>query len=260
MNQFFQAIPDVTLKTWVPDLKNILIEEDDAVMAIDGSQIIPKFMPRDDQGQIIFPDNFLEKINQALEVDKNIKNPIVNMITSPFGFPSDDMKNYRKYPNEVGQMRKKDQYELELSKFARKLKLIPGIQNLLNMQYQRIFGSVRDNQMKIGVHIRRSDLKTDVTILELDLVMEQISNQHIGQVIFVCSDDYQLQERYVKKYNFRSYQDPGKVENNLVGVQKGLVDLYLLACCQHIYGTKNSSFGYYSWILSDDEATYQIHS
>lgn len=257
---FFQSPPDIILKTWVPDLIKHLENDPDqpAIMAWDGSKIIPDFLPRDSNGKIKFPSNFMNLMQAPLHI-KRSKNLIINMPTSPFGFPEDPMQTYRKYPQIAGITLKKSQYELELSKFARKLKLISGIQNIVNFQYNKIFAPF--NQKKIGIHVRRTDLKTQVTAMQLDQAIKKIVQEFPEACFFICSDDYQLQQSYCQKYpKFKSYQDPEKVLNNIQGVQKSLIDLYLLGCCDYIFGTKGSSFSYYSWMLARDSCLFQIHS
>lgn len=258
LNCFFQPMSDVTLKTWIPNLVPKL-QNTGAELILDGSKIIPVFMPKDQNGKPIFPSKFLEMMREPLRI-KRKQNIIVNMPTTPFGFSEDPMEDYRRYPSVVGQPRTKTQYELELSKFARKLKLIPTIQNLLNFQYRTIFYPFE--KQKIGIHIRRTDLKTSVTYEQLDRVIKEIIQRfHPKQYdIFICSDDYGLQQKYVKQYNLKSYADPSKVNNNIQGIQKALIDLYLLACCDHIFGTKSSSFGYYAWMLARDSTIFEIHS
>lgn len=256
VNCFFQAIPDVTLKTWVPNLIKQL-EEEGATMLHDGSLIIPSCMPKDERGMPKFPPNFLDLIRKPLVIPKT-ENGIVNMPTTPFGFETDEMEKYRRYPEEPNQPRKKTQYELELSKFARKLKLIPTIQNVLNFQYRHLFNPYK--KPRVGVHIRRTDLKTTITPGQLDLIMNEIHEKYQGHIIFVCSDDYQLQQKYVKLYGWRAYQEPIKTKNSIQGIQKALIDLYLLGCCDIILGTKCSSFSYYAWMLAKDDAIFEIHS
>lgn len=260
LNCFFQILPDITLKTWVPKIVSQL-QADGAQLIFDGSQIIPMFMAKNEKKVPIFPKNFLEMIKKPLKIPR-AKNIIINMPTTPFGFEEDPMEQYRRYPEIPNQPRTKTQYELELSKFARKIKLISSIQNLVNFHYRKIFSPFEKN--KVGIHIRRTDLKTQITNEQLDVIINNIVNKHSNKIIFICSDDYDLQEKYVSKYSnshlIRSYQDPSKVNNNIQGIQKSLVDLYLLSCCDYIYGTKSSSFSYYSWMLARDSTVFEIHS
>jgi hypothetical protein len=90
----------------------------------------------------------------------------------------------------------------------------------------------------------------------IDTYYKKFSKSH---VFWICSDDPFLQEKYTTLYtDMISYNDPNKYKNNLLGVKESLVDLYLLAYCDHIVGTKGSSFSYYSWILSNDDTLFEI--
>lgn len=257
LNFFFQGVPDITLKTWVPNLiAQIFNEYPGTVMLYDGSKIIPEFMPKTDHGQVIFPSNFLDLVNQPLSFERK-KNVIINLPTKPFGFIEDNMKLYLEYPMEPGVIKHKTLYERELSKFARKLRPIRSIQNIIDYYLSR-FSAERP---RVGIHLRRTDLHTKVTQKRLDDVMDKyIKKYQITHQIYFCSDSAELQHRYVSKYNLTTYADDRKTQNNLEGAQKALVDLHLLASCNHILGTSRSSFSYYSFILADDQSTYEIHS
>jgi hypothetical protein len=279
LNCFFQPLPNITLKTWVPNLIEMLQKENANFQIIhDGSLIIPEYMNKSADGQLIFPPNFAQLIQAPLAFPR-IKEGIINMPTHPFGFSEDPMHLYRKYPQEVGRSRNKTQYERELSKFARKLQPIPTILNIIR-HHQQIFNrhAGTPNNLnpldpnaippppkpKLGIHIRRTDLKTTVTTQSLDQTMDKYVNQYQNtHSIFLCSDDYNLQHRYVQRYpkaRICSYSDVAKTANNLNGAQKALVDLYLLGSCDHILGTKGSSFSYFSWMLASDQTTFEIHS
>ena len=93
-----------------------------------------------------------------------------------------------------------------------------------------------------------------------DILARYVSYFKTNFYIFVCSDDYQLECRLVKQFNLLSYNDESKTFNNLSGVQKAIVDLYLLSSCQIILGTKGSSFSYFAWMLSNDTTLYEVHS
>lgn len=263
LNCFFKRIPNITLKTWIPQLADHL-KTQGVHMLYDGSKIIPEFMDHDPSGKVIFPDNFSQLINAPLKFAR-ANNVIINMPTHPFGFTEDPMELYRKYPQDVGQAKIKSQYELELSKFARKLTPITSIENIIKYYLTRINPpDDKNNKKKLGIHIRRTDLRTSVTQEELDKVLDSYINKYqSSHRIYLCSDEYNLQHYYSQRYSNRdlvTYPDATKTHNNLTGAQKSLVDLYLLASCDHILGTKGSSFSYFSWMLASDQTTFEIHS
>lgn len=263
LNCFFKHIPNVTLKTWIPQLADNLKAQGVNII-YDGSKIIPEFMDHDASGKVIFPDNFRELIDLPLKMIRD-KNVLINMPTNPFGFTDDQLN--RKYPQDVGQAKIKTQYERELSKFARKLAPITSIQNIINYHLLQFNPELNVNNIrknKLGIHIRRTDLQTSVTQSNLDQILdsylEKYKNSHR---IYLCSDDFDLQSHYTQRYSnydLITYNDISKTHNNLTGAQKALVDLYLLASCDHILGTKGSSFSYFSWILASDRTTFEIHS
>jgi hypothetical protein len=255
---FFKNIPNVTLKTWVPNIVDTLVKESAVKLIYDGSLVIPEFMKRDRKGNIIYPRNRMKLITQPLRFPR-YNNVIINMPTHPFGFDNDTNHLLMKhtYPINAG-VKEKDQYELELSKFARKLEPINDLENVIRYYRNRIDDSMKtaEKKYKMGLHIRRTDLKTNISLDTLDHIVDKYYNIYKNDHVFwICSDDYNLQQRYTSIYpDLISYQDP----NNLAGIKKSIIDLYLLAYCDHIVGTKGSSFSYYSWIISKDDTLFEV--
>ncbi len=262
LNCFFKKLPNITLKTWVPELIDNLKREGNA-MVYDGTEIIPQFMQKNPDGSTKFPSDFNLLISRPLGFPR-MNNIIVNMPTHPWGFDDDPMATYKNYPNEPGMIKVKSQYERELSKFAKKLEPISSLLSLIR-HHQSLFNDSTKSLghvKKLGIHIRRSDLKTNVTDEQLDNIIDKYVNQYTrSHGIWITSDDLEIQNRYLSKYpKVIGYTDPTKTQNNLVGVQKALVDLYILASCDHILGTAGSSFSYFSWMLANDSTTFEIHS
>jgi hypothetical protein len=262
LHLFFKNIPNIKLKTWVPELVNILSQSSDIKLLYDGSALIPIFMKKNFNGRPIYPKNMADLINQPLKFPR-YKNVIINMPTHPFGFDTDNniLLNKHTYPIQPG-IREKDQYELELSKFSRKLEPKDDI-FLIIQHFRKLLDSALDaseKKYKIGLHIRRTDLASSMSLSTLDKMIQTYYNKFSKTHIFwICSDDPSLQEKYTTLYtDMISYNDPDKYKNNLLGVKESLVDLYLLAYCDHIVGTKGSSFSYYSWILSKDDTLFEI--
>ena len=272
-NHFFKKIPNITLKTWVPTLIEQLKKENPKIEILhDGTKVIPPFMGRDPSGNIVFPSNFEEMVKSPLKFPRKQDVAII-MPTHPFGFddetylPSPIDEEHR-YPVKAG-LRKKNQYELELSKFARKLEPISSIQQIID-QLKSEFEKANNNKAnnnsnnsgkKIGVHIRRTDMRTEMEQEEFDVVIDSLIIRHRFDTIYVCSDDYDLQTNVTKRnpnVKLLSYNDATKTVNNLLGAQKSMVDLYLLAECDKIYGTRSSSFSYFSWMLANDSSTFEI--
>lgn len=263
LHYFFKSIPNIVLKTWVPGLIEGLLKKDaDLRLLYDGSVIIPLFMKKDQKGHIIYPKNMADLIREPLKFKKD-KNIIINMPTYPFGFDHDTniCLDKHTYPVESG-IREKDQYELELSKFSRKLEpnndILHIIQHLRNLLDQAL--DVSGKKYIIGLHIRRTDLVSSMSMSELDNIISSYYNKFSKTHLFwICSDDSSLQTKYTTIFSdMISYNDLEKYKNNLVGVKKSLIDLYLLAYCDHIVGTKGSSFSYYSWMLSSDDTLFEI--
>jgi hypothetical protein len=262
LHYFFQDIPNVILESWTENLvPTLTYNNNDITMLWDGSLIVPEYMERDKKGNLICPPNFLELINQPLKFELK-QDVIINMITSPFGIQSDkDEEIHRHYPTETNKPRTKTQYEKELSLYAKKLKPIKDIQTTINF-YEQQFEQMNINHLpRMGIHIRRTDLATTVTQEQLDTIIDTYIQKNQQQyVIYLCSDDINIQKRYADKYQILTYTDVTKTYNNLEGAQKAVVDLYMLGSCNYILGTKSSSFSYYSFILSKDDTIFEIHS
>ena len=264
---FFKKLPNITLKTWVPTLVEQLQRDNPKITILhDGSKVIPSFMEKDRLGRIVFPANFEEMIKSPLKF-KREQDVLINMPTHPFGFEDDPpLQSVEdgewRYPQEPG-IRFKSQYELELSKFARKLEPVNQIQQIIDYWRSRLdtlANTGHKKKSKMGLHIRRTDLKTDMDQEQLDQRVDTWINRHgKDHVFWITSDDYDIQWRYTSKYSSAlGFPDATKNENNLNGSQKSLVDLYLLAHCDHILGTKGSSFSYFSWMLSKDSTKFEI--
>lgn len=271
---FFREIPDIELAIW-PDGEIRMIWQtlrenwlDRGVEIIyDGTQVIPELMNND------FPSDFAQKISESIMTkipqspEEQKKEVAIVMPTSPFGIEGVDqasqvVRNYRQLFASGDEMkpRFKNTFEKQLAKFGRKLKPIGQLQRVIDFQARMLR---RGGQRLLGIHIRRTDLETRVGLEELDSRIAKIYHDYYGvgkYQVMICSDDYQLEERYVKRYGFWHYFDRRKADNNLEGVQKSLVDLYLLASCDLIFGTRGSSFSYLSFILAKDSTQFGIHS
>lgn len=258
---FFREMPDIILKTWDYKLINKLLKEGNT-MIWDGSKIIPEFMERDEKGNLRYDGNFIEMIKKPIKLHFK-ENVIINMPTSPFGYDGDNINHItRDYIMPCGIPIKKTTYEKELSKFARKLRPIEWIENIIRFYDNKMKMIERINKLpRMGIHIRRTDLKTDVTNEQLDSIIESYMKEYrMKYNIYLCSDDMMIQNKYEEKYALMTYPDETKTYNNFQGTQKALVDLYMLSKCKYIIGTQRSSFSYYSYILSDDDTIYEIHS
>jgi hypothetical protein len=118
----------------------------------------------------------------------------------------------------------------------------------------------------IGVHIRQSD-QMDWIKVNHSAIQNKISGYiQKGYKVFLATDNPNVEKVYQKKFgeSLISFQNPfgfylDKFENNPIGVKNSVVDLYLLAECSHIMGTKGSSFSWCAWILSEN-STFEIHS
>lgn len=252
LNNFFEDIPNVYHTTFNEETTIKELEQQNVRILYDGRKIIPEYIGHN------FPPNFRDLIFQALAFPRE-QNVMVIMPTRPFGFDDDPMTNYIHYPRKPGVRRIKSNYEKELGKFARKLKPSINILRTISTQRQMLFPNV--NQRRIGFHVRRTDLKTNVSEQQLMEKIKQYVDFFKNKCyLFLCSDDYELERRLVQKFNFLTYQDLSKTFNDLPGIQKSLVDLYLLSSCQYVIGTAGSSFSYYAWILGDDDHIFEIHS
>ena len=201
--------------------------------------------------------------DETNEIKSNIvefkSDGVIYMVVHPFGYEEDNV--LRHYPDDtnIGIPIKKHKYEQILNKFTKKLKPLQVIQNIIDYEKQNLF---KEDRLRLGVHIRRTDLKSKCSenyIIEM-LQSWYLPNYHNWD-IFICSDDLAFQNklRYTfNNYHIKTYNDPHKTKNNIIGTQKAIVDLYLLSHCHYILATKDSSFGYYAWILSDNNTSYEV--
>lgn len=194
-------------------------------------------------------------------IDPLQKKIIVQKDTKPFGVESDNMEKYMNYFDKIGVYNKENNpYLLELSIEAKKFKLIPKMQLIVD-QFSTIFSRFSSIW---GIHIRGTDLEPFTNINRNDAIKTILEasmyNNNIG--IFIASDEPMSKYTWITEMlgnKLITYNNNIKLENSVEGTQHGLVDLFLLSKCNRIYGTSGSSFSMMSWMLSE-LSEYTIHS
>jgi hypothetical protein len=112
-----------------------------------------------------------------------------------------------------------------------------------------------------GVHVRYSDRRVPVGAIQRRL--EALLDRRPGLRIFLATDNRDIRDLFARSYGQvlttpHWYPEPGlTVHHNEAcpdrheNARTGLVDLYLLAACDHLVADTSSSFAQVAWLLSN---------
>ncbi|MCT7958074.1 nodulation protein NodZ [Laspinema palackyanum] len=116
----------------------------------------------------------------------------------------------------------------------------------------------------IGVHIRYSDMKVPLSEIEASLqsIVRSVKFKHPNYKIFLATDSQEVLSLFGEKFinvistnkwfspsGKRLHQNPQECEDLIQNGIEALVDLYLLAECDHLLFSSRSSFGLLSSLL-----------
>lgn len=145
----------------------------------------------------------------------------------------------------------------EIKKQAiRSLVLTESIQNQIETFRRNHF-----NKKTVGIHVRYSDLKTDLNkMLEFT---RKIIAQHNYKNIFLATDNQYVLNLFSSRFSnvittnkwfpingdtmHQNNYNPNRVNNGI----EALIDLYLLASCDTLIFSSRSTFGYVASLISD---------
>jgi hypothetical protein len=129
--------------------------------------------------------------------------------------------------------------------------------------HQRIseFKSKNWHQTVIGLHIRHTDLKTN--LLKYERPLRRFLECASDAYVFLATDNRRISEDYHKRYK-NVFSTPkwfpdetGSIHQNrscpdkVVNGVEALVDMYLLAACDYLIYPGSSTFSWISRLLSD---------
>ena len=242
---FFRPLPNVSLISMTGS-----IHFQDPI-ALDQERLFPENLPTVN-GQKAMTQEMAQFVFGPKRVDETQDRIIVQKMTKPFGMTGDPMEKYVNYIEPIG-THSKDAYLSDLSRLAKTL--VPQPINLIEEQAK----AFQSFPAVWGIQIRGTDLKQKTNVNRRQKIIEIIQSAPAEVGFFVASDEpiswltAQFPQRIL------SFEHPHKTENSNRGSQLGLVDLYLLARCQRLFGTGGSSFSMMAWLLSD-LSEYTIHS
>ena len=123
----------------------------------------------------------------------------------------------------------------------------------------------------IGIHIRRTDI-TSTTAFNIDYndkgalkdayssytkyfeYMDLMLKVNPNTKFFIASDNKQSKKIFLKKYpSATSFNSRGYQRNNVMHVQDGMTDLYILSKCKSVASCKGSSFGKTASYIGDNK-------
>ena len=296
LNVFFQIPPNLSLKPWTPETFDLLTEQPDTQVILDEQSLDIEFLPKNFMGKTIYPDNWINDMNKPLIIPKKAdlhksNNLVINYIHRQFGYGTDVvgiMRNLhdqnqmkpdpkpnpkfkkhsisysisllskkQKQPQTRPQIWKKTEFELQLHQYTQQLRPIPLLNRLIEYHKKRIFkqnnSQISFQNLKVGFHFRNPTAQTARIFIQYYLP------QYQNWTIFICSDDLVFQNYLCSQYpQIKAYSEPAKVKQDIAGIQRSLIDLYLLADCDHIIGMYDSAFSYYAWLLSSPETHFEF--
>jgi hypothetical protein len=167
----------------------------------------------------------------------------------PDWFPRENLGRYNLHSGKFIQ----DDYFKILRKEAKKLLPVSSIQKIIEEEKRKIKPS-----KIIGLHLRRTDggfltKNWDKTDEELLKRVEEWREK--GYSFFVASDHEKYEDYFGEVYLYRTENKYGNTKTN---TKAGIVDLYLLAECDIIISTQNSSFGLVASLLSDKAELWYV--
>lgn len=114
----------------------------------------------------------------------------------------------------------------------------------------------------LGVHVRYTDMKVDLDKIHRQVGKILAKNQ--PYIIFLATDSQKVKEDFLARYprvittdkwfpesGTRLHQNWSECSDRLRNGQEALIDLYLLARCDHLIYSSQSSFGYLASIISN---------
>ncbi len=176
---------------------------------------------------------------------------IVRGETHPFGTPVDPMRKYGYYV-QVGPHRK-DAYWSSLSRAAKLLAPAAKQRGRIAATHAKFakFSEVW------GIHVRGTDLRPRTRVDRKAAILKIMAGAPETAGFFIASDE--PLDWLPDGERILSYDDPIKYENSVAGTQHAMVDLYVLARCDRLFGSAGSSFSAMAWMLSDRDE-YTVHS
>ena len=179
---------------------------------------------------------------------------IVRGETHPFGTPADSMERHSGYYVQVGPHRK-DEYWSGLARAAKLLTPVAKLRALVDAAHAKFakFDKVW------GVHVRGTDLLPRTRVDRKAAILKIIAGAPAGTGFYVASDAPVAWLPAEAGEKILSYDNPVKYENSVAGTQHAIVDLYVLARCDRLFGSAGSSFSEMAWLLSDLDV-YTVHS
>jgi hypothetical protein len=108
----------------------------------------------------------------------------------------------------------------------------------------------------VGVHIRRTDHLISIKKSQTSkfiTIMEDILNKNIQTTFFLATDDDDVKQELIKKFNKKiitnNIESYNRNESN--SIQNALIDLYCLSKTKKIYGSYHSTFSQMSAIIGE---------
>lgn len=113
----------------------------------------------------------------------------------------------------------------------------------------------------IGMHIRRTDNKESIEKSPLSLFVEKGKEElrrNANTTIFLATDSEEV-KREMRGIFGNSLITPQSeaTRESVEGIRDGIVDLWTLSACRHIYGSVGSTFSTMAASLSDGKAHYE---
>lgn len=98
----------------------------------------------------------------------------------------------------------------------------------------------------LGVHIRRTDNTASIEQSPIELFITAIDKEidlNVDVSIYLATDDESVKQELKKRYRKRLIYVKDKADrSSIAGIQGGIVDMYVLARTQKIFGSFHSSF------------------
>lgn len=98
----------------------------------------------------------------------------------------------------------------------------------------------------LGVHIRRTDNTASIEQSPIELFITAIDKEidlNVDVSIYLATDDESVKQELKKRYGKRLIYVKDKADrSSIAGIQGGIVDMYVLARTQKIFGSFHSSF------------------
>lgn len=230
-HQYFQAIEDIKLRQWFPELEKILKEQHPNIY--------------------LLPQPTKDNPNPPIPTDQD--DYYLHLPMNPISLP--DQSHPVFYREEPG-IYLKSNYEKVLSKFVRKFRPLPETIQMSSRIEATIFKFPK--KTRIGIYLTIDDkhfLKSEEVIKQLLLEYPQDK----FQFFFSCNMHYYQNEISKKFPRLKTFNEHKKTQDHFVeGRQFQLVDGFLLSTCQKIIVINLSDPPYLSWLLSDDRTPLQV--